>query len=60
ELAAKPRTAIRLNKERWRHLTQAAAEEAAESAKRAHAAAFASGEPQVAMERFLARRRPKG
>ncbi len=57
EMAAKPQTAIRLNKERWRQLTQRGAEEAREFARRAHAAAFASGEPRRAMEAFLARRK---
>lgn len=56
ELAAKPRTAARLNKERWRNLTQAATDEALRFAKYAHATAFASGEPRAAMEAFLAKR----
>ena len=60
ELASKARTAIRMNKEFWRQLTQSAADGAKEFAKHAHATAFASGEPRAAMEAFLAKRRAKG
>lgn len=56
DLATKPRTAIRLNKERWRQLDQLAAETKT-FAQHAHATAFATGEPRRAMEAFLAKRR---
>jgi enoyl-CoA hydratase/carnithine racemase len=56
-LAAKPRTAMRLNKQ-WLH--RCVMEDFAATkqfAKRAHREAFASGEPQAAMANFLAKRR---
>ena len=56
-LAAKPRTAMRLNKQ-WLHrglMEDFAATK--EFARRAHREAFASGEPQEAMAKFLAKRR---
>jgi enoyl-CoA hydratase/carnithine racemase len=60
DLATKPRTAVRLNKDRWRALTQRAAEDARDAAKLGHSTAFASGEPRAAMDAFLAKRGARG
>lgn len=46
-------TAMRLTKQRFRRLTQAGFEGALEEAKAAQKEAYASGEPQEAMKRFL-------
>ena len=56
ELAAKPPIAMRLNKRRFRELTEAGFLEAEAAGKAIHAEAFASGEPQAMMERFFADR----
>lgn len=56
-LAAKPVTAMRLNKERLRGLLMQDYDETESFAKRAHREAYASGEPQRAMEDFLTKRR---
>ena len=53
-----PRTAMRLTKQRFRDLTQAGFEAALVEAKAAQKQAYASGEPQAAMARFLAARKP--
>lgn len=57
-LAALPRTAMRLTKQRFRALTEAGFEGALEAAIAAQNSTFASGEPQEAMRRFLERRKP--
>jgi enoyl-CoA hydratase/carnithine racemase len=55
-LAGKSALALRLNKELLAGLALADLPAFAAQAKRAHRAAFASGEPQEAMTRFLERR----
>lgn len=57
QLAAKSPRAMRLNKERLRQLFMKDFEETESFAKSAHAEAFRSGEPQRAMEDFIAKRR---
>lgn len=52
-------TAMRLTKQRFRKLTQAGFEAALEEAKVAQKEAYASGEPQAAMKRFLELRKVK-
>lgn len=52
-------TAMRLTKQRFRKLTQAGFEGALEEAKLAQKEAYASGEPQEAMRRFLELRKTK-
>ena len=61
-LAAKPAVAIRLNKRRFREITEAGFRSASEAGARIQAEAYASGEPQAAMARFFAAReaRKKG
>ncbi len=54
-LAEKPPTAFRLSKLRLREMTQGAWESAFEAATRLQPMAYASGEPQAAMARFLDR-----
>lgn len=54
ELAAKPAGAFRINKQRLRELTEAAFVEAEQYGRVAHRAAFLSGEPKAAMDKFLA------
>jgi enoyl-CoA hydratase/carnithine racemase len=49
--------AIRLTKQRFRELTQAGFDGALEAAKTAQREAYASGEPQEAMRKFLERKR---
>lgn len=56
-LAAKPATAMRLNKQWLRKLMMTNLAETTAFAKRAHAEAFGSGEPRQAMANFLAKRR---
>lgn len=53
-LAAKPTIAMRLNKRRFREVTQPGFDEALEAGHRIQAEAYASGEPQAMMERFFA------
>jgi enoyl-CoA hydratase len=53
ELAALPPTAIRLTKRRLRELSQPGFDAALEAAKAAQREAYASGEPQAAMQRFF-------
>lgn len=55
-LAAKPRTAVRLNKQWLRTLLMHQFDETVAFAKQAHAEAFRSGEPREAMAAFLAKR----
>lgn len=57
ELAAKPPIAMRLNKRRFREMTQPAFDEAFERGAVIEAEAFGSGEPQQAMERFFEQRK---
>ena len=57
-MATLPRTAMRLTKQRFRDSTQAGFEAALVEAKAAQKQAYASGEPQAAMARFLAARKP--
>jgi enoyl-CoA hydratase/carnithine racemase len=57
-LAALPPTAMRLTKQRFRALTDAGFEGALDAAIAAQKAAYASGEPQEAMRRFLEKRKP--
>jgi enoyl-CoA hydratase/carnithine racemase len=55
-LARLPPTATRLTKRRFRALTQAGFEAALEAAVASQREAYASGEPQAAMQKFLSRR----
>lgn len=56
QLAALPRTAVRLTKQRFRERTQAGFEEACCAGIRYQLECYASGEPARVMEEFLARR----
>lgn len=56
DMARLPPTAFRLTKQRLRALSQAGFDAALVAAKAAQKAAYASGEPQAAMERFFAER----
>lgn len=56
ELAAKPPIAMKLNKRRFREVTQAGFEDAERAGAIIHREAFASGEPQAMMEKFFAER----
>ena len=53
ELAAKPAIAMRLNKQRFRQVTQPAFDEAFESGQAIEAEAYDSHEPQHEMEKFF-------
>ena len=55
-MAAKPAIAMRLNKRRFRQITEAAFNEAFDNGGPIQAEAYASGEPQAAMRRFFAER----
>lgn len=57
ELAAKPKLAFRLNKQRFREVTQPGFDETFAAARRLHREAFSQGASQV-MQRFL--NRPQG
>lgn len=57
DLAARPRTAMRLTKQRFRQMTQPGFDAACDAALAAQREAYRSGEPQRAMAAFLARRR---
>lgn len=59
ELAALPPTALRLTKRRLRELTRPGFEAVLEHAIAAQKEAYASGEPQQAMQRFLEARKAK-
>jgi enoyl-CoA hydratase/carnithine racemase len=56
ELADKPPVAMRLDKRRFREVTEQGFEEALAAGVRMQREAYASGEPQAMMERFLAER----
>ena len=56
-LGAKPPIAMRLNRQRFREMTQADFDDAFEKGASIEAEAFASGEPQRAMEAFFDARR---
>jgi enoyl-CoA hydratase len=56
ELAAKPPVAMRLNKRRFRELTEASFREALEAGARTQAEAYGTGEPARMMEAFMAQR----
>lgn len=53
ELAAKPPTAMRLNKQRLREMTEVGFRECLEAAVRIHREAYGSGESRQMIERFL-------
>lgn len=55
-LAAKPPIAMRLNRRRFREMTQPAFDDAFEAGQSIQGEAYASGEPQAAMEDFFAER----
>jgi enoyl-CoA hydratase/carnithine racemase len=62
ELGAKPPTAMRLNKQRFRELTEASFLDAEQAGMRIQSEAFESGEPQEMMRRFFqvrAERKPR-
>lgn len=59
ELAKKPPVAMRLNKRRFRQMTQAAFDEAFENGGPYQEEAFASGEPQEAMRMFFSERKKR-
>jgi enoyl-CoA hydratase/carnithine racemase len=59
ELTALGPTALRLTKRRFRELTQPGFDAALKAAKNIQKEAYASGEPQAAMQRFLAARSSK-
>ena len=59
DMAAKPPVAMRLNKARFRALTEASFQEALEAGARIQAEAYGTGEPARMMAAFLARRRQK-
>ncbi|MFT5505588.1 MAG: enoyl-CoA hydratase/carnithine racemase [Gammaproteobacteria bacterium] len=52
-LASKPPVAMRLNRQRFREMTQASFDDAFEKGAAIEAEAFDSGEPQAAMEKFF-------
>jgi enoyl-CoA hydratase/carnithine racemase len=56
ELAAKPPVAMRLDKRRFREVTEAGFNDALDSGIRIQKESYASGEPQRVMEKFLAER----
>jgi enoyl-CoA hydratase/carnithine racemase len=56
ELAAKPPIAMKLDKRRFRELSEPAFQEAIEAGRRIQKEAYASGEPQASMEKFFAER----
>lgn len=58
QLAVKPRTAVRLNKQWLRTLLMRQFDATVTFAKHAHAEAFHSGEPREAMAAFLEKRQP--
>ena len=58
-LAAKPPIAMKLNKRRFREMTQPAFDEAFEAGWKIQSEAFASGEPQAMMREFFAARAGK-
>ena len=59
-LAAKPPIAMKLNKRRFREMTQPAFDEAFEAGWKIQKEAFASGEPQAMMQKFFEARARRG
>jgi enoyl-CoA hydratase len=59
ELSKLAPTAVRLTKQRFRELTQSGFDAALEAGKKAQKEAYASGEPQAAMKKFLDARKIK-
>ncbi|MFN0038742.1 MAG: enoyl-CoA hydratase/isomerase family protein [Burkholderiales bacterium] len=59
DLANLAPTAVRLTKQRFRALTQPGFDDALEAAKAAQKQAYASGEPQAAMKKFLDARKSR-
>jgi enoyl-CoA hydratase/carnithine racemase len=55
-LAAKPPVAMRLDKKRFREMTEAGFRETIEAAIRIHRESYASGEPARMMEAFFQKR----
>lgn len=55
-LASKPPIAMRLDKKRFREVTEESFQEALDAAVRYHRESYASGEPQAIMEKFLKER----
>jgi enoyl-CoA hydratase/carnithine racemase len=55
-LANKPAVAMRLDKKRFREVTEASFQEALDAAVRYHHESYATGEPQTTMENFLEQR----
>lgn len=56
QLADKPPVAMRLDKQRFREVTESSFQEALDAAVRYHRESYASGEPQAIMEKFLKER----
>lgn len=52
-LASKPPVAMRLDKKRFREVTEASFQEALDAAVRYHHESYATGEPQATMDKFL-------
>mgnify|MGYP001166674929 FL=1 len=59
DLGKKPPVAMRLNRQRFREMTQPAFDEAFSSGTEIQKEAFASGEPQAAMKEFFEQRKKK-
>ena len=57
ELAAKPPTAMRLNRQRVAEVTQQGFDDAMKAGVRIQCEAYATGEPQACMEDFFAKRK---
>jgi len=56
ELAAKPPTAMRIIKQRFKEVTESGFQETIDAAVRWHREAYASGEPQAVTQQFLKKR----
>jgi len=59
ELAAKPPTAMRIIKQRFKEVTESGFQETIDAAVRWHRQAYASGEPQAVTRQFLKKRAAK-
>ena len=59
ELAAKPPTAMRIIKQRFKEVTESGFQETIDAAVRWHREAYASGEPQAVTQQFLKNRASK-
>jgi hypothetical protein len=59
-LAAKPPIAMRLDKQRFKEVTEAGFRDAIEAGIRIHAESYGSGEPARMMEAFFQARAKKG